>query len=61
MLKQNTPVKTAIDACSLLRLYIIIISRARKKQSSAGVLQKKGVLINFAKFTGKHLLQEPLF
>ena len=52
--KQNTAVKTAIDACSFLALYIIIVSRTCKKQSSGGVLQKRR-LRNFARFTGKHL------
>ena len=34
-----------------------IVRWDRQKQSSRGVLQKKGVLRNFGKFTGKHLYQ----
>ena len=32
-----------------------------QKQSSRSVLEKKGVLANFAKFTGKHLHQSLFF
>ena len=32
-----------------------------QKQSSRGVLYKKGILRNFAKFTGKHLCQRVFF
>ena len=32
-----------------------------KKQSSRGVLYKKGVLANFEKFTGKHPCQSLFF